>query len=172
VHPEAGDGSRLSTASPGGGKRHLTRANDCQPLTAAIRNSWYVDMCSGSAAGFGCRCAGSLSLAVSGGCGEKSGCRADCGARAWRPCAPQPACRRVERWFCRRGLRRAAEAVTEPAGWRRFPVAPRDHEVGSHRPGILVTASKPSISSVNSALGPVPTSSGTGMRHLRSMKWP
>ena len=50
------------------------------------------------------------------GLGEKSGCRAGCGARAWRPCAPQPACHRIELWFCGRGVRRAAEPVAEPAG--------------------------------------------------------
>jgi len=70
---------------------------------------------------FSFRSAASLSLTVSAGWGEKAGCRAGCGARAWRPCAPQSACHRFDRWCCGRWLRRTAEAITEPAGPCSFP---------------------------------------------------
>jgi len=39
------------------------------------------------------------------------------------PCAPQSACHRFELWCCGRGLRMGAEAVTEPAGSRPFPMS-------------------------------------------------
>ena len=90
-------------------------------LTAAIRKFLVRGPVFPVGGQFGCRCAASLSLAVSGGWGEKSGSRAGCGAQAWRPCTPRPACHRIELWFCWRGPRRPAEAVTEPAGSHRFP---------------------------------------------------
>jgi hypothetical protein len=55
-------------------------------------------------------------LRVAAGWGGKSGCRAGCGARAWRPCAPQLACHRIYLWCGSRWLRWRVEAFTEPAG--------------------------------------------------------
>ena len=86
--------------------------------------------------GPGFRVGGRLVAAGIRGLGRKSSCRAGCGARAWRPCAPQPACHRIDRWCCSRWLRRTAEAVTEPAGTRPFPHRSRNHGVVRRLPGI------------------------------------
>jgi hypothetical protein len=152
------------------GRRDLLLGEFCT-LFVAITNpiNEFLDFVTDSEAGHSLFCAGIRQLCrpngarkaqwplrVAAGWGGKSGCRAGCGARAWRPCAPQLACHRIYLWCGSRWLRWRVEAFTEPAGVRApFPRHLRWSWGSGHLPGLkivlaLIVVAKTPIQSIAS----------------------